>query len=121
MAELNTSPTPDSSRNVQTSNKRYFESDVTNEAENGTISREVKRHQPLPSDPPSPTLGQSSPRTADASASPVTDDRSFVVRNLAEGTTAADIESLLSPFSLDPPVVTFLSQGEALIEMEVGR
>lgn len=116
--------------NAQVNNKRYFESDLsveTNE-ENEAVNREVKRHQRRLSESTfSPTNQGCTPEpvatfisaASQLNAAPEMLDRTFVVRNIANGATTSDVESLLSPFSTEPPTVTFISAEEALVEMEV--
>lgn len=124
-------------RTTQTSNsnKRVPEEGLTfdRDGENGLISREVKRHQPLPleNSTVSPSRSQivTSSREFDSTVllestahfmkDEILPEKTFIIRNIAEDATTSDITSLLSPFSIEPPVVTFLGSGEALVVMEV--
>lgn len=126
------------SRTGQASNKRVLESDLpadsVSHVDNGGASREGKRHQPalIPTEGArsASVFGQAIPDYvkdegalhSTTAASPVMDDnKTVVLRNLADDASVTDIQFLLSPFTSEPPVVSFLCSGEAFVVLEVSR
>lgn len=112
------------------SNKRIFESDSNlaynsiNNVPDVFLSRDVKKHQTL--NLQTVMNGSEDSKEEDQSYNNQFNDgkvteacKSVVVRSIPDEATAADVAFLFSPFSSQTVNVTFLSSGEALVELEV--